>query len=207
MVSELNDRGFNCSENTVAKLMRELGIEARRAKPFKPKTTKVDHAAKYSSNKLESQHASRFGETLVSDITYIRTKRLALSGRCDGSFFTHYHWSPNGGCDACRNSNKKLRTRRFGLDVRHQSSRFHSDRGTQYTSQKLREASLLHSAWINRCRVREIATTMPVVRASLVRSKRELMPDSGYFETRREAGLLFFSISRASTTLGASTHR
>ncbi len=55
MTSELNDRGFRCCENTVASLMRELGIEARRAKPFKPKTTKVDHAAKYSPNKLESQ--------------------------------------------------------------------------------------------------------------------------------------------------------
>ena len=46
----------------------------RKAKPIKPKTTKVDHAAKHSANKLESQHASRFKETLVADITYIRTK-------------------------------------------------------------------------------------------------------------------------------------
>ena len=49
----LQARGYSCSENTVAKLMSELGIEERRAKPFKPKTTKADHTAKYSPNALD----------------------------------------------------------------------------------------------------------------------------------------------------------
>lgn len=35
--------------------------------------------------------------------------------------------------------------------------------------------------------------------------KRELMPDSGYLETRRKALVAIFNISRASTTQGAST--
>ena len=33
MVQELKERGFNCSENTVAKLMKENGIVAKGASP------------------------------------------------------------------------------------------------------------------------------------------------------------------------------
>ena len=54
--------------------MKELGIEARRAKAFKPKTIKVDASDKFDSNKLKDQKSPHFGAVLASDITYIRTK-------------------------------------------------------------------------------------------------------------------------------------
>lgn len=144
MTAELNARGCQCSVNAVAKLMRELGIEARRARPFKPRTTKVDLAARYSPNRLGSQQASRFGETLVSD------------------------WM---------------------LDTR--ATSFHLDRGTQCTSQKLRgqlESLGIRQSMSGKGNCYDNATCESFF-SSL---KRELMPDCGFFESRREARLAIF---------------
>ncbi|MFC4991045.1 IS3 family transposase [Rubritalea tangerina] len=192
MVSELNDRGFNCSENTVAKLMRELGIEARRAKPFKPKTTKVDHAAKYSSNKLESQHASRFGETLVSDITYIRTKEgwLYLAVVMD-LFSRTIIGHQTGAAMPAEIVTRSLEQGVLDWMLDTKSSTFHSDRGTQYTSQKLR--SQLASLGMDQSMSGKGNCYDNACCESFFSSlKRELMPDSGYFETRREARIAIF---------------
>ena len=75
MTSELHDRGWTCSENTVATLMQQHGLVAKGAKTFKPpKTTTVDKSAKYSPNQLDDQKSKHFAEILIADITYIPTK-------------------------------------------------------------------------------------------------------------------------------------
>ena len=140
MTSELNDRGFGCCENTVAKLMRELGIEARRAKPFKPKTTKVDHSAKYSANKLKSQQASHFGEVLVSDITYIRTKERWLYLAVVMDLFSRaIIGHQTGSAMPAEIVTRSLEQGVSDWMLKTSETTFHSDRGTQYTSQKLRD--------------------------------------------------------------------
>lgn len=209
MTSELHDRGFDCSENTVAKLMREIGIEARRSKPFKPKTTKVDHSAKYSSNKLENQQASRFGETLVSDITYIRTKEgwLYLAVVMD-LFSRAIIGHQTGSAMPAEIVTRSLEQGVSDWMLETHLTTFHSDRGTQYTSQKLRdqlESFGMSQSMSGKGNCYDNASCESFF-SSL---KRELMPDCGFFESRREARLAifehiegFYNTRRKHTSLG-----
>jgi len=209
MTSELNDRGFECCENTVAKLMRELGIEARRAKPFKPKTTNVDHKAKYSPNKLKDQKASSFGETLVSDITYIRTKEgwLYLAVVMD-LFSRAIIGHQTGSAMPAEIVTRSLEQGVSEWMLETRKTTFHSDRGTQYTSQKLREK--LKSMGIEQSMSGKGNCYDNASCESFFGSlKRELMPDSGYFESRREARMAlfehiegFYNTRRKHTSLG-----
>ena len=52
MTRELHSLGLSCTENRVARLMRSGGLRARPRKPFRPKTTRPDHAAHPSPNLL-----------------------------------------------------------------------------------------------------------------------------------------------------------
>jgi hypothetical protein len=58
MTHELIARGHACSENRVARLMRAEGLRARPRKPFRPKTTRPDHAAHPSPNLLAQPSTS-----------------------------------------------------------------------------------------------------------------------------------------------------
>lgn len=209
MTSELNDRGFKCCENTVANLMRELGIEARRAKPFKPKTTKVDHAAKYSSNKLESQQASAFGETLVSDITYIRTKEgwLYLAVVMD-LFSRAVIGHQTGSAMPAEIVTRSLEQGVSDWLLDTSNTTFHSDRGTQYTSQALRD-QLATFGMEQSMSAQGNCYDNASCESFFSSLKRELMPDCGYFETRHEARLAlfehiegFYNTRRKHTSLG-----
>src|SRR5829696_5633782 len=52
MTAELNDRGFPCAENTVAKLMKEHGIRAKTARRF-VRTTDSRHGLPVADNLLD----------------------------------------------------------------------------------------------------------------------------------------------------------
>jgi|GEM_PF-884384 len=74
MTRELRNRGFFCSENRVARIMRLNGLRARPKRPFRPRTTQVNHAASPSPNLLlKERKAQAPGQEIVSDITYIPT--------------------------------------------------------------------------------------------------------------------------------------
>lgn len=74
MTRELRGLGLACSENRVARLMRSNRLWARPRKPFRPKTTRPDHAAHPSPNLLaKATLPTAPGTHLVSDITYIPT--------------------------------------------------------------------------------------------------------------------------------------
>lgn len=192
MTAELNARGYQCSVNTVAKLMRELGIEARRARPFKPRTTKVDLAARYSPNSLENQQASRFGETLVSDITYIRTREGWLYLAVVMDLFSRAvigHQTGTAMPAEIVTRSLEQGVSDWMLDTR--ATTFHSDRGSQYTSQKLR--GQLESLGIRQSMSGKGNCYDNAACESFFSSlKRELMPDCGFFENRREARLAIF---------------
>ena len=139
MTAELNTRGYYCCENTVSKMMNELGIEAHRAKPFKPKTTRVDSKAKFCKNRLENQRANKFGETLVSDITYIRTKEGWLYLAVVMDLFSRAiigHQTGAAMPAELVTTSLAQGVSDWMLDCRRTT--FHSDRGTQYTSKLLR---------------------------------------------------------------------
>ncbi len=55
--------------------MRAAGLRVRARSPYRPKTTRVDHAAAPSPNLLaQAAPAEAPGTYLVSDITYIPTR-------------------------------------------------------------------------------------------------------------------------------------
>jgi putative transposase len=74
MAEELRARGHHCSENRVARLMREHGLRALAAKRFVPCTTDSDHDFPVAPNRL-AERAAPDGPNQVwlQDITYIPT--------------------------------------------------------------------------------------------------------------------------------------
>ena len=73
---DLMDKGFKVSENTVAKYMKELGLDARLKKKFRVKTTDSNHNGPIADRlfKVEdhSSMPSAPGEVLAGDITYLK---------------------------------------------------------------------------------------------------------------------------------------
>lgn len=74
MTPELNARGHDCSENTVAKLMREHGIRARAPKRF-VRTTDSNHRLPVAANALDREFEPEGpNERWCADITYLPTR-------------------------------------------------------------------------------------------------------------------------------------
>ena len=73
MAAELNARGYDCSENTVAKLMRQHGIRAKSARRFVG-TTDSRHSLPVAENVLDRDFAPPGPNAAwCADITYIPT--------------------------------------------------------------------------------------------------------------------------------------
>lgn len=74
MTAELEARGYPCSENTVAKLMKQHGIQARTPRRF-VRTTDSNHALPVADNRLDRQfEASGPNQSWCADITYLPTR-------------------------------------------------------------------------------------------------------------------------------------
>ena len=72
MTAELHNRGYQCCENTVAKLMRENGIRAKMDRRYKPRQWKPGSEIK-KGNLLESHEGpKRPHEVWVADFTYMK---------------------------------------------------------------------------------------------------------------------------------------
>jgi putative transposase len=73
MCEELRDRGLHCSENRVARLMRQAGIVAKPSRRFKC-TTQSKHNFPIHPNRLNQRFdVEAPNQVWVSDITYIKT--------------------------------------------------------------------------------------------------------------------------------------
>lgn len=131
--------GVEVCENTVAKVMREVGLRGKTKRRFIPKTTDSHHGNPIADNLLDRQfEADRPDRKWVTDITYIRTDEgwLYLAGVLDlfsrklvgWSMQDHLGWELVGDALA------------MGLARRRPSSGMlhHSDRGTQYTCEDYR---------------------------------------------------------------------
>lgn len=130
----LKGMGETCSEGSVARLMRKHGIRAKTKRKFRH-TTDSNHRLPVAPNKLAQDfNASRPGEKLVGDITYIPTGEGWLYLACVMDVFSRkiIGW--------------KLRSRMtkdLVIDATKTAARatklapgaiFHSDRGSQYAS-------------------------------------------------------------------------
>ncbi len=139
---ELREQGVNVSENTVAKYMREMALDARLKKRFKVLTTDSNHSSPIAPRlfKVEEEHSlpTTPGKLLAGDITYLRVGHgfLYLAVVLDLYNREVIGWSMS------RSLGTKLvldaldgAMRKVGPDA---EVIFHSDRGSQYASEAYR---------------------------------------------------------------------
>lgn len=147
---DLIEQGFQISENTVAKYMRELGLDARLKKKFKVQTTDSNHSDPIAPRLFKAEDddvlPSRPGEILAGDITYLRLGNSFIYLAVVMDLFNReiVGWSINKSLerqivlDAL-----DMAMRKVGPDV---EVVFHSDRGSQYASEAYRKMLQAHNA-------------------------------------------------------------
>ena len=137
---ELKKQGVPCSENMVARVMQEAGIQAQTTKKFKV-TTDSNHEYPVAENLLnrEFDKATKPREVLASDITYVWTQQGWLYVACVLDLYTRkiIGWSMSSTMtkelvlDALRMALLECCP---GEEVLH-----HSDRGSQYCSHEYQQ--------------------------------------------------------------------
>lgn len=137
---QLVQEGHRVCRNTVAKAMKEAGIQAKTQRRFKVRTTDSNHQHPIAANLLERDFAvEKLNGVWLTDITYIPTDEgfLYLAGVMDLCSRKIIGWSMADhlraelACDAL---NMALQARRPSADLLH-----HSDRGVQYACQEYRQ--------------------------------------------------------------------
>ena len=141
MHKELVAQGHECSRNTVAKVMKGLGIQAISHKKFRVSTTDSNHDSPVAANLVDQKfEATKPNEIWLADITYIPTRQgwLYLAAVEDLYSRRVVGWSM-GTTMASRlvvDALEMAVKQRFpdaGLVA-------HSDRGSQYASEHYRRA-------------------------------------------------------------------
>ena len=140
---ELANEGILVSENTVAKYMRELGLDARLKKKFRVQTTDSDHDSPIAPRLFEVESENPIpkspGELLAGDITYLRLGNsfLYLSVVMDLFNREIVGWSMSSSLHTdlvLKSLEMAMKTTKADAEVI-----FHSDRGSQYASEAYRK--------------------------------------------------------------------
>jgi transposase InsO family protein len=195
MTAELNARGHDCSENTVAKLMREHGIRAKAPRRF-VRTTDSNHRLPVAENLLARDFApSGPNESWCADLTYVPTREGWLYLAVVEDLFSRMvvGWSMGDSMgsrlvvDALEMA---LARRRPGVGLL-----AHSDRGSQYASDHYQRA--LASAGIV-CSMSEVGQCWDnaPVESFFGRLKCEVAPGE-MFATRDQARAAIFEYLEA----------
>jgi transposase InsO family protein len=134
MTAELNARGYECSENTVAQLMREHGIRAKAPRRF-VRTTDSNHRLPVADNLLGRDFAPEGpNASWCADITYIPTHEGWLYLAVVEDLFSRMivGWSMNASMES------RLVVDALEMAIQHRRPEAgllaHSDRGSQYAS-------------------------------------------------------------------------
>ena len=131
--AELQAQGIQCSENTVAKLMRQNGIRSKMRRRFVVRTTDSKHDHPVAPNTLDRQfEQTQTDAAWAADITYIPTQEgwlylaaiIDLCSRRIVGWATADHLRAELACQAFRQACQQRRPHRGLLH--------HSDRGVQY---------------------------------------------------------------------------
>lgn len=141
----LKGLGYEVSEETVAKLMAEMGLRAKAARRFKVCTTDSKHSFPIAENKLEQVfEAERPGEVMLADITFIETAEgwLYLAAVLDLCSRQLIGWAMGDTID------RHLTIAALHMALRRQKQApgaiFHSDRGSQYACYDFRDQLLAY---------------------------------------------------------------
>jgi transposase InsO family protein len=136
MHAELQARGHACSRNTVAKIMKRLGIQAISHKKFRVTTTDSNHDFPVAANVVDRDFtASKPNEVWLSDMTYIPTGEgwLYLAAVEDMYSRRVVGWS----MDTTMESRLVVDALEMAVQQRFPDAGLvaHSDRGSQYASE------------------------------------------------------------------------
>jgi transposase InsO family protein len=211
VTQQLRKEGLGCGENRVARLMRQNGLAARAKKAFRPRTTTPGQEA--APNLIKQLKASGPDQVWLSDITYVATLEgwLYLAVILDLFSRRVVGWKLGQTLEselvvtALRNA-LVLRRPQAGLY-------FHSDRGSQYSSQAVRKPlsvvrakqsmSVAGNCYDN--------ATMEAFFSTL---KTECFPDNQVFSSRAKARReifeyieLYYNNRRLHSALGYQTPR
>lgn len=139
---DLIDWGFKISENTVAKYMKELGLDARHKKKFRVVTTDSNHrhpiAPRMFKTECKETLPKRPGEVLAGDITYLRLGKTFIYLAVVMDLFTReiIGWSMSWTLEtSVILKAMDMAMKRVGPNA---EIIFHSDRGSQYASEAYR---------------------------------------------------------------------
>ena len=138
MTEELQARGYACSENRIARLMRQHGLRVQARPRFVPCTTNSDHDLPIAPNRLAHRAApAEPNQIWLQDITYVPTARgwlyLALVMDLWSRKIVGWAMADHRRSELAVGALQMARTQRRpakGLLV-------HSDRGVQYAAKKL----------------------------------------------------------------------
>lgn len=182
---ELQARDVPCCRNTVAKVMKEAGIQAKTAKKFKA-TTDSKHSRPVAANVLDQQfEASRANEVWLADITYVWTGEgwLYLAAVED------LHTRKIVGWSTSNRLTRELATRALqmaiGRELPEAGLLAHSDRGSQYASDDYQRLLKLHGIRCSMSRKGNCWDNAPM-ESFFATLKKELIHLEQY-ETREEA--------------------
>jgi putative transposase len=140
MTAELKRRGYEVNHKRVARIMRENGLQVRRKKRFRS-TTNSEHDNPVAENVLDRQFEVETPDTAyVSDITYVPTAEgwmylciiLDLASRKIVGWSTSARMTADLAIDAITAALVRQQLLVDGVI-------FHSDRGCQYCSRKVRK--------------------------------------------------------------------
>ncbi len=143
VTAELRAEGEVVNEKRVARIMRENEIAAAQAKKFKIQTTDSNHDLPIAERVFETEHADSVmapDQVYVGDITYIWTEEGFLFLAIFMDIFTRkivgHKADDNMRAELVLNALSMALGRQ---DVERDRLVAHSDRGSQYASEKLRE--------------------------------------------------------------------
>jgi len=190
MAAELNARGHDCSENTVAKLMREHGVRAKTPRRF-VRTTDSNHRLPVAENLLARDfEPGGPDESWCADITYIPTHEGWLYLAVVEDLFSRMivGWS----MDQSMESRLVVDALEMALARRRPAAGLvaHSDRGSQYASDHYQRVLATEGIVCGMSGVGQCWDNAPV-ESFFGRLKCETAPE-GMFVTRDQARAVLF---------------
>jgi putative transposase len=190
VTAELNARGYECSENTVAKLMSAHGIKAKTPRRF-VRTTDSNHRLPVAPNVLDRDfEPDRPNESWCADITYIPTREGWLYLAVVEDLFSRMvvGWRMAESMESrlvVDALEMALARRRPGAGLL-----AHSDRGSQYASDHYQRVLASAGITCSMSGAGQCWDNAPV-ESFFGRLKCELSPD-GMFATRDQARAALF---------------
>ncbi|MGG1556132.1 IS3 family transposase, partial [Paenibacillus ferrarius] len=207
--NELKNEGWDVSERTVGKIMREHGLRSCMAKKFRVTTTDSNHDNPIAPNLLaQNFSATKPGEKWVADITYIpcREGKMYLSSVMDLYTKEIVGWVLSD--DMTKERVIEALKQAYAKKQPKEGLIHHSDRGAQYASDDYRE--LLNTYRMKASMSRKgNCYDNACIEAFHSILKRELIYCTPTFRTKQEAREslfryieFFYNCKRTHSTLG-----